>query len=116
MLFVIDGGKAIRKALRDVFGDRAIVQRCQVHSATRKGWSEGREGCDDFLKFCLSSSGCETRPARVDPHRPEASLARRAATHGAMRRHASARAVGMRPRKWLIRDAQNLWNLKAKAA
>ena len=26
-------GKAIRKALRDVFGDRAIVQRCQVHKA-----------------------------------------------------------------------------------
>jgi transposase-like protein len=33
MLFVIDGGRAIRKALRDVFGDRAIVQRCQVHKA-----------------------------------------------------------------------------------
>jgi putative transposase len=33
MLFVIDGGKAIRKALRDVFGDRAIVQRCQIHKA-----------------------------------------------------------------------------------
>jgi len=33
MLFVIDGAKAIRKALRDVFGDRAIVQRCQVHKA-----------------------------------------------------------------------------------
>jgi transposase-like protein len=32
-LFVIDGGKAIRKALRDVFGDRALVQRCQVHKA-----------------------------------------------------------------------------------
>lgn len=31
MLFVIDGGKGLRKALRDVFGDRAIVQRCQVH-------------------------------------------------------------------------------------
>ncbi|MCC7538793.1 MAG: IS256 family transposase [Deltaproteobacteria bacterium] len=31
ILFVIDGGKGIRKALRDVFGDRAIVQRCQVH-------------------------------------------------------------------------------------
>jgi putative transposase len=30
-LFVIDGGKGLRKALRDVFGDRAIVQRCQVH-------------------------------------------------------------------------------------
>ncbi|MGD0680158.1 MAG: transposase [Polyangiaceae bacterium] len=33
MLFVIDGGKAIRKALRDIFGDRAIIQRCQVHKA-----------------------------------------------------------------------------------
>jgi putative transposase len=31
MLFVIDGGKGLRKALRDVFGDRAVVQRCQVH-------------------------------------------------------------------------------------
>jgi len=31
MLFVIDGGKGIRKALRDVFGNRAVVQRCQVH-------------------------------------------------------------------------------------
>jgi transposase-like protein len=31
LLFVIDGGKGIRKALTEVFGDRAIVQRCQVH-------------------------------------------------------------------------------------
>lgn len=31
MLFVIDGGKALRKAVRDVFGDRGVVQRCQVH-------------------------------------------------------------------------------------
>jgi putative transposase len=33
LLFVIDGGKGLRKALRDVFGDRAVVQRCQVHKA-----------------------------------------------------------------------------------
>ena len=33
MLFVGDGGKGLRKALRDVFGDRAIIQRCQVHKA-----------------------------------------------------------------------------------
>jgi putative transposase len=33
MLFVIDGGKGLRKALRDVFGDRAVVQRCQTHKA-----------------------------------------------------------------------------------
>lgn len=33
LLFVVDGGKGLRKALSDVFGDRAVVQRCQVHKA-----------------------------------------------------------------------------------
>ena len=31
MLFVIDGSKALRKAIRDVFGERAAVQRCVRH-------------------------------------------------------------------------------------
>lgn len=31
LLFVVDGSKALRKALRDVFGGLALVQRCQVH-------------------------------------------------------------------------------------
>ena len=31
LLFVIDGAKALRKAIRDVFGRLALVQRCQVH-------------------------------------------------------------------------------------
>lgn len=31
LLCVIDGGKGIRKALQDVFGDLAIIQRCQIH-------------------------------------------------------------------------------------
>ncbi len=31
ILFVIDGSKALRKAIRDVFGSRAPVQRCQRH-------------------------------------------------------------------------------------
>ncbi len=31
MLFVIDGSKALRKSIRDVFGEGAVVQRCQVH-------------------------------------------------------------------------------------
>jgi transposase-like protein len=31
ILCVIDGGKGMRKALRDIFGDQAVVQRCQVH-------------------------------------------------------------------------------------
>ncbi len=30
-LFVIDGSKALRGAIRDVFGSRALIQRCQVH-------------------------------------------------------------------------------------
>lgn len=31
LLFVIDGGKGLRRAIGDVFGRRALVQRCQVH-------------------------------------------------------------------------------------
>ncbi len=31
ILFVIDGAKALRKAIRDVFGERAPVQRCHRH-------------------------------------------------------------------------------------
>lgn len=30
-LFVLDGAKALARAVRDVFGERARVQRCQVH-------------------------------------------------------------------------------------
>jgi transposase-like protein len=30
-LFVIDGSKALSKSIRDTFGKRAIIQRCQVH-------------------------------------------------------------------------------------
>ena len=31
MLFVIDGLKALRRAFRSVFGERATVQRCVRH-------------------------------------------------------------------------------------
>jgi putative transposase len=31
ILFVLDGGKALRKAVKDVFGEHALVQRCQRH-------------------------------------------------------------------------------------
>jgi putative transposase len=30
-LFIIDGAKGLRSAIRNVFGKRALVQRCQVH-------------------------------------------------------------------------------------
>jgi putative transposase len=31
LLFIIDGGKALRKAIRRVFGEHGVVGRCQVH-------------------------------------------------------------------------------------
>ena len=31
ILFVIDGGKAIRRAIKDVFGEQALVHRCHRH-------------------------------------------------------------------------------------
>lgn len=31
ILAVLDGSKALRKAVRDVFGERAVMQRCQLH-------------------------------------------------------------------------------------
>jgi len=31
ILFVIDGGKALRRAIRDVFGEHTLVHRCQRH-------------------------------------------------------------------------------------
>ena len=30
-LYVLDGGKALAKAVKDTFGEKALVQRCQVH-------------------------------------------------------------------------------------
>jgi transposase-like protein len=33
VLIVIDGSKALAKAARNVFGDRALVQRCQAHKS-----------------------------------------------------------------------------------
>src|SRR5215212_7691116 len=31
ILFVVDGGKALRRAIKDVFGERALVHRCHRH-------------------------------------------------------------------------------------
>jgi putative transposase len=35
ILFVIDGGKALRRAINDVFGQHALVHRCHRHSVSR---------------------------------------------------------------------------------
>jgi transposase-like protein len=30
-LYILDGGKALHKAVKDTFGNKAVIQRCQVH-------------------------------------------------------------------------------------
>jgi hypothetical protein len=58
------------------------------------------------MKFCMSSSGCKTRPAKGEPARPVASLATVAERPSAMRRQANVRAVGLRPRNLCFPDAE----------
>jgi len=42
----------------------SVTSVARPNSATRKGWSERSGRCDELMKFGLSSSGCETRPAK----------------------------------------------------
>jgi putative transposase len=35
VLFVIDGGKALERAIRAVFGAKALIQRCRQHRSRK---------------------------------------------------------------------------------
>ena len=59
-----------------------------------KAGPKGVRECDSLMKFGLSSSGCEPRPAKGEPAQPVANLATDAATRPSMRRYASEWAVG----------------------
>jgi putative transposase len=65
LLCIIDGGKGIRKALDDVFGDRAVIQRCQVHKQRnlREHLPEERHG------YVLSTMREAYRAATADTAR-----------------------------------------------
>jgi putative transposase len=65
LLCIIDGGKGIRKALDDVFGDRAVIQRCQVHKQRnlREHLPEERHG------YVLSTMRDAYRAASADTAR-----------------------------------------------
>lgn len=54
-LFVIDGGKALRKSIKNTFGKRAVVQRCQVHKM--------RNVLDHLPKSKQRSVGAQMRDA-----------------------------------------------------
>lgn len=47
LLFVIDGSKALHSAIQAVFGERALVQRCQVHK---------RRNVEDYLPQSMKGS------------------------------------------------------------
>lgn len=84
--------------------------------ATRKGWSERMGSGDATLKFSLSSSGCETRPAKVEPDRPVAGSATASVTTSAMREHANERAVGSTASKpWISRMSKTYTGTKTAA-
>jgi transposase-like protein len=50
-LFVVDGAKALVKAIRDRFGERAFVQRCQVHKKRNV-----RDHLPEYLRSSVSAT------------------------------------------------------------
>ena len=68
-LFIIDGAKALSKAIRRTFGRDAAIQRCQIHKA-RTFWS----GCPNRCTLrCGASCG---KPGKwTTPKRPKRSFA-----------------------------------------
>ena len=64
----------------------------------------------EFMKFGLSSSGCESRPTKAEPGRSVVSLAVVPVMARLMRRQASKWAAGMQPRNGSSREAQGVTN------
>ena len=56
-LFIIDGAKALSKAIRNTFGRHTPIQRCQVHKARNTGLSINEISC----AFGYSAPGVFTR-------------------------------------------------------
>jgi transposase-like protein len=68
LLCVIDGGKGIRRAIDDVFGSTAVVQRCQLHKRRNlKGHlPKSRQAhVDRILREAYASSTAETARKRL---------------------------------------------------
>jgi putative transposase len=60
-LFVVDGSKALVKAIRDRFGERALIQRCQVHKKRNV-----RDHLPEYMRSTVSatmSQAYQTRDA-----------------------------------------------------
>jgi transposase-like protein len=64
ILVVIDGSKALRAAVRDIFGEKAVVQRCQVHKK-RNVLEHLPKSKQARVKRKLSTAWRENDPARA---------------------------------------------------
>ena len=68
ILCVIDGGKGIRKAIDDVLGDLAVVQRCQLHKRRnlKDHLAKGAQAyVDRTLREAYGSTGVDTARKRL---------------------------------------------------
>jgi transposase-like protein len=68
-LFVLDGAKALRRAVLDVFGKRAIVQRCQLHkqrNILEHLPEEKRPGVETILKEAFRAATSKTAKGRLE--------------------------------------------------
>jgi transposase-like protein len=61
MLFVVDGGKGLRRSIEDVFGSAAVVQRCQNHKR-RNILALLSEGSHAYVNSKLSEAWASSSP------------------------------------------------------
>lgn len=61
VLCVIDGGKGLRRAIEDVLGDMAVVQRCQAHKR-RNVRRLVPERCHAYVKRAMNDAYAATTP------------------------------------------------------
>ena len=64
ILVVIDGGKALKQSVRDVFGKFALIQRCQVHKK-RNVLDHLPESMRDEIGMLMSTAYRSTDPQRA---------------------------------------------------
>jgi putative transposase len=74
-LFIIDGAKALRSAIRKFFGDQGVVQRCQLHKQ-RNILGHLPEGMQQSVKAILKEawSLCDAKLAKARLERLASSL------------------------------------------
>lgn len=68
-LFVIDGSKALRRAISDVFGKRALVQRCHLHkrrNVLEHLPKEKQANMENILKEAFRATSSKTAKARLE--------------------------------------------------